>query len=300
MKLYNYLFSFAILFLVKVYGYQTKYTLDVVKKLKADTCHSDKDCTKKYQTKCHIESGHKKGYCISTLYCHGNNDHCVYEVEQEKNIEENNPAIFVNYKNVHAVKNTTTNHDTQKPTLILESCNDEEAFMEKCTTRECEEDTQCFSGICRDKICITNEKKPLYLCSNNKIVFQGYDHLKDFKPNRFTCKLVEEEICQVNTDCATGSCQMGENAKICMISKSGNSLYILRIILEIILIKLLIIILIILIISCKKYKLYRKELKIKYEIEEIFLNDNNKAYIKLEDVDDYDIDEAQMKLNKHN
>lgn len=302
MKFNNYLFLFITLFLLKVYGYETEYTLDVVKELKLITCKSDKDCNKGYQTNCLIPEGKKEGHCITTLYCHGNNDKCVFEVVEEENENDSKDKdkkspVVVTYEHVNTIQNE---EEIQEPTLILESCNKEEASLKNCFTRKCEKNEQCFSGTCENNVCITDEKKPLYICSNDKNIFEGLSDNNNFKIDSLTCKLAEEEICKESADCVTGNCQKLEDIEdtsICTLSYSGMEK--VKFIFEIFLLILFIIISFLIFKSCGKRRTHKKELKVKYEMEEIFLNQSNRNYIELEEVDDYDIDEAQKNLKNY-
>lgn len=72
-----------------------------------------------------------------------------------------------------------------------------------------------------------------------------------------------------------------------------------KFIFEIFLLILFIIISFLIFKSCGKRRTHKKELKVKYEMEEIFLNQSNRNYIELEEVDDYDIDEAQKNLKNY-
>jgi len=42
-----------------------------------------------------------------------------------------------------------------------------------------------------------------------------------------------------------------------------------------------------------------KDLKVKYEMEETFLKQSNKSYVELEDIEDYDINDFERKVNKN-
>ncbi|KAG4093779.1 hypothetical protein H8356DRAFT_999733 [Neocallimastix lanati (nom. inval.)] len=286
---------FVTLFFLNVFGYKTDFNLEGAIKLKIDSCKTDADCKKDYQTRCLISEEDNKGYCISTLYCH--EDNCVFESTEEKNDTKKEDPVIVNYEPVSYGYFHFNNGQT--PTIILESCSKEEAALEKCYTRECSKNEQCFSGVCQNKVCISNKKSPLYICSNDKSVFKGVEEDDIFKTDSLTCKLDEEQVCKDDSDCGCGSCKNVDNTQICSLQKTKNLTFTF-------ICGIMACAFIVFYISWKsciniKHRKTQKDLKIKYEMEEAFLNHHNsRNYVELEDVDDYDINEEKKKFKYYN
>jgi len=281
----NFILFICSLLITQSFGYLTNYTLNDAKDLKIETCKSDKDCKKNFQVSCFIKEGKKEGHCISTLYCR-NDEKCVYKVE------DNEKKTYVSYEPVSSLISLL---QLNTPTLILESCNSKEASVGSCYTRKCEKKESCLSNNCDKEICITNHKKPLYICSNDASTFKGTNSDK-FDRSKLTCKLAEQEICKKNNECTTNKCGKVNKDKICISSSNNNKR---RFIIEILLIVLFALIAFVTLRCCLRRKAHgkvKKELKVKYENEEAFLN--NKSYVELEDIDEFNIADVEKKCNK--
>jgi len=280
---------FFVTLIVTIYGYTTDLTLDDAKKYKVNKCKSDNDCSKNYEIKCNIEKGKKEGYCISKLYCQNNDEKCVFEVKTEKN--------FVSYQSVNS--DSYSLFRNEKPSLILEACNEKEEDKGKCYTRECDSNSNCYSNYCKNKICITDKVNSTSVCTNDPTAFIGIG--KKFDRSKFTCKLVEQEPCKKDKDCATGKCQKGDGGdKICVIpesTSSGGGLF--KLIMEILLLALVAGLIFMAIKFIRSKTGTTKDLKVKYEMEETFLKQSNKSYVELEDIEDYDINDFERKVNKN-
>ncbi|ORX51027.1 hypothetical protein BCR36DRAFT_583102 [Piromyces finnis] len=78
--------------------------------------------------------------------------------------------------------------------LILESCPEEERNNEKCFTRYCIENNDCYSYKCVNNTCIINEDFTTYHC-----FFDNFE-------NKMLCGKTLYENCKNNEECYPGSC----------------------------------------------------------------------------------------------
>jgi len=139
-----------------------------VLKIKAVKCKEDKECDKSICW---------RGFCDNTFYCHDNE--CIRQTED---MTFDSGITVDNYKNSH----TTT--------LILESCPEEVRKIEKCYTRFCEKDSNCFSNKCFNNTCIANKDITTNIC---EITFdkRGMD-----------CHKLPLDSCKNDKDCHLSFC----------------------------------------------------------------------------------------------
>jgi len=291
MKFYNVFVLFFTLFVAQSYAYKVDITLEKAKELKVNTCKSDKDCSKEYETTCYKPDKKKDGHCTSKLFCR-TKEKCIYELYHEEK------ALLINYKNVST--GSSFFFIETRPQVILESCNEKEAKNGNCFTRECTKAEECSSGKCQNSVCVTNEK-PLYLCSNDPTSFVGVKE-KDFKRDKLTCKLVEQEPCKKGNECMYNACNKIDGNRICAAKPQKSSSFFSKLfkygleLLGLVCVGTLIF-LGIRFFMMKKNRGGKKDLKVKYEMEETFFK-NNKDYVELEEIDENDLDQVRKYSNK--
>ncbi|ORX41954.1 hypothetical protein BCR36DRAFT_338379 [Piromyces finnis] len=295
MKLLNFFTLFVTLYVAQCFAQRMDITLEKIKEFKVNTCKSDSDCKKEYETSCYKPNKDKDGYCLSKLFCRSN-EKCIYEIYQEKN------ALLVNYQDVNTGRSYFATDI--KPQIILESCNEKEAKNGNCFTRECSKAEECSSGRCENGVCITNDK-PLHICTNDSSYFPSVKEGDDFARDKLTCKFVEQEICKKNSACANHSCIKMDGQHICALKQEKESTNLfskfINFILELIGIVIAGTVIFFIVKHCmrnKSNRRVRKDLKVKYEMEEAFLKDNTKDYVELEDIDEYDYETSDMMKKK--
>jgi len=271
-------------------AYQSEFLLEDLEKYEVNKCESDADCMEEYQLKCRIEKGKSEGYCVSRLYCHNNNEKCLYEVK--------NDNAYVSYQPVNS---DSLLFKFEKPTIILESCSIDEYENGRCFTRYCDEDKDCFSKSCFDNVCITDSMNSTSVCTNDPTAFPSVVDLKKFDRSKLTCKLVEQEPCKNDEDCASGTCQKNPSGvKICVnytIPKSGTGIF--KLILEFLFIGFIAALIFFAFKFLRGTKSSKKDLKVKYEMEETFLKKPSREYVELEeDIEDYNLNEFEQRVNK--
>ncbi|ORX78613.1 hypothetical protein BCR32DRAFT_247029 [Anaeromyces robustus] len=112
----------------------------------------------------------------------------------------------LNYINKDTNEQNQNINNESNSGLIMEACNKE--YNEQiCITRSCQNDENCFSGICDMGTCITNIDRPLLICQC------------DEKYN-MTCSRAEQEHCTNNNDCITSYCEGKTN--LCLRLNNDN------------------------------------------------------------------------------
>ncbi|OUM65875.1 hypothetical protein PIROE2DRAFT_7034, partial [Piromyces sp. E2] len=93
---------------------------------------------------------------------------------------------------------------------ILKTCHEEQAEKEICSTNNCENDNDCYSGKCDDGVCINNTST-IYLCKGRI----------DNTNNVFKCGKQNQMKCVNNNDCydnlcnsETGLCENSDNSTL--------------------------------------------------------------------------------------
>jgi len=143
------------------------YTKEEVLKYKPSKCKNDKECPT--NVKC------MNGHCNTLFFCQ--NDEC--KEQREGMSYEYNLDI-----NTYKSSNTTD--------LILESCPEEARNQEKCFTRYCETDDNCYSNKCINNTCIANKDITTTMCL--------------FYRDNMTCTKPPQESCTTDEECAPGFC----------------------------------------------------------------------------------------------
>jgi len=104
--------------------------------------------------------------------------------------------------------------------------------------------------------------------------------------------LAEEETCKRSSDCATGSCEKINDVEICVVLYNNK----LRIALAVLIVVL------IFVAGFIVFKAYRfnnakkvkKDLKVKYEMEDAFYDHSHGDYIELEEVEDFAVEASKL------
>jgi len=167
---FNILFIFIIL-IITIINNSSGETISKEKilSLKATKCTENKDCPESVEF--------YNGICHARYYCH--NEECI---EIKEGMSFRSDANLENYK----FYNTTD--------LILESCPEDARNIEKCFTRYCLNDSNCYSNKCFNNTCIINNQFTTTSCS----VYTGSDH--------FTCSRLEFENCKNDKECYPYRC----------------------------------------------------------------------------------------------
>jgi len=180
-------------------------------------CKEDKDCSGNVYC--------SNGYCNIRYFCQ--NDDCI---EQKEGIS------FEYNLNVNTYKNSNTTD------LILESCPEEARNKEKCFTRYCIENDNCYSKKCLNNTCIANKDITTNVCT-----FSTFD-------DKINCYKPLQESCTEDDECYPGTCN--EYNICCDVPKPyiSNALHKLILVFSIILILIIIILVVIKIILKKRNK----------------------------------------------
>jgi len=166
---FNYLnfFIITLSLIVGIYGDNIKKE-DVLKK-EIQYCKGNNDCPEGVE--CSF------GFCNVHYFCH--NDDCI---EKKEGMSFDNTVTVDDYK-----YNNTTD-------LILESCTEEARNIEKCFTRYCTENSNCYSNKCVNNTCIVNDSFTTYQCSFID------------SSNKMTCRKPLYDSCEKNEDCYPFTC----------------------------------------------------------------------------------------------
>jgi len=92
--------------------------------------------------------------------------------------------------------------------LILHSCNKVSYENNKCETVSCENNSDCYSGLCVSGTCLTNPSNPSYICSLRD----------DSNPELISCRYNNQESCSDDNDCHSNICLDG----ICVDTNEKN------------------------------------------------------------------------------
>eukprot|EP00833_Pecoramyces_ruminatium_P003340 jgi/Orpsp1_1/1177372/evm.model.c7180000061198.2 len=148
----------------------TNYTLNTItKQEEIFNCKVDEDCIYGY---CGFTE--KGDICIySNFLCiEDENKYCIFINETTWDIEDEKPKIANN---------------NYKP--ILKTCEKEEIDNNTCETNKCENNDDCFSGLCYRNSCST--EKTIYRCSDNM----------HFNGTRISRRKNANMKCNSNDDC---------------------------------------------------------------------------------------------------
>jgi len=127
-------------------------------------CKLNKDCPKD-------SKGCVYNYCFYKYYCL--NEECM------------------------SITNTTFFYNSEKKKgVIVDSCTQEAINSKKCSTPVCNADTDCFSNLCVNNVCMTNEEFTITKCSN--IYNNGIPEMK--------CKKNSFEKCETDDECFSNYC----------------------------------------------------------------------------------------------
>jgi len=146
---------------------------DIESKLKDRKCKTKEDCFDIGE--CDTKSGMCK---FKDIYC--TRESCF----------QDNGCNMSYVKNARPQYLKTCERNTVR---IFETCHPE-INNSTCVTRECVAHEQCLSHKCYYNRCVTNEKNPIYYCSN---IDSG---------NELSCKLILNEPCTKNEDCFSNHC----------------------------------------------------------------------------------------------
>ncbi|ORY54779.1 hypothetical protein LY90DRAFT_669846 [Neocallimastix californiae] len=133
------------------------------------TCTEDKECSP--GNVCY------KNFCHRIFYCQ--NNECI---EKENGMSFNETITQDNYL------------DAKTTDLILESCPEEARKIEKCFTRFCSNNSNCYSNICQEGTCIANSTIETTVCTLNHD-YTGYH-----------CTKPDFEKCKKDKECYPGFC----------------------------------------------------------------------------------------------
>jgi len=166
---FNILFIFIIFIFIINNSFGETISKEKVLSLKAPKCTENKDCPESVDC--------FDGFCNILYYCH--NEECT---EIKEGMSFRSDGNLENYK----FYNTTD--------LILESCPEDARNIEKCFTRYCLNDSNCYSNKCFNNTCIINNQFITTSCS----VYTGFDH--------FICVKPEFENCKNDKECYPNRC----------------------------------------------------------------------------------------------
>ncbi|ORX80426.1 hypothetical protein BCR32DRAFT_293871 [Anaeromyces robustus] len=141
-----------------------------------------------------ISKKKEAGRCQYLYFCHENNsnENCIA-------IEPNETSASYDYI-IPDIQQKT------KYDLIIETCQTTDNF-DKCNTHYCNNNEQCYSGICENGRCIANKNNPIIQCETQHSIITTV----------LECKRKKNEFCTNNEQCITGKCNNG----ICEIQKTS-------------------------------------------------------------------------------
>lgn len=196
-------------------------TKDDVLKLKPEKCIEDKECAHTKSKLCF------DGFCRRVFYCH--NNECIEEENKGMSHE-----YYITKDNYQDYSNTTD--------LILESCPEKARNIEKCFTRSCSKDNDCYSNKCLNNTCIENTSFTTNVCRLN------------IKLAKMYCTKPYLESCQNDNECDSGYCN---EYNFCADKRNNDLFYGLLIvrIFEILFIIIIVVLVILCIMRCNKKKI---------------------------------------------
>jgi len=158
-----------IIFTFEIFGISSQIiTKEEALQYKPPKCTDDKQCPKNVQCT-------KDGYCDIKIFCQ--NEFCIEQ--QEGMSYEYNQDI-----NTYKTSNTTD--------LILETCPEEARNMEKCFTRYCSINDNCYSNKCINNTCVASKDVTINVCL--------------FSVDKMICNKPLQESCAKDEECHSGFC----------------------------------------------------------------------------------------------
>ncbi|KAG4085560.1 hypothetical protein H8356DRAFT_150976 [Neocallimastix lanati (nom. inval.)] len=146
----------------------SQYKLEDIKKLPITPCKDDSDCPS-YSNRCAFDIEIDAGVCDMNVYCNKFNG-CV------------------------ALLNSFDSH--KSTSLIIDSFqtpNDEK----DPNISKCKSDSDCFTNICKEGVCIVDDSDPIYNCIIAEFgVHQGH----------VTCGKAANQLCDDHEDCISNQC----------------------------------------------------------------------------------------------